>query len=116
MTRVKRGYTAQKHKTKIRSFGSNFRGAHSRPMPTLTQDKIKASVSAHRDRDKKKRDFRRLWICRLNAIIRAVWIYCSYSIFFKNLYKNQLFLNRKILAQMAIFNRESLYTIFNEII
>nr|YP_009995851.1 ribosomal protein L20 [Polygala japonica]YP_010143260.1 ribosomal protein L20 [Polygala sibirica]QNQ64789.1 ribosomal protein L20 [Polygala japonica]QQL04466.1 ribosomal protein L20 [Polygala sibirica]WDR47171.1 ribosomal protein L20 [Polygala sibirica]WRK84139.1 ribosomal protein L20 [Polygala sibirica] len=116
MIRVKRGYTAQRHRTKIHSFASNFRGARSRPMRTLTQHKIKASVSAHRDRDRQKRDFRRLWISRINAAIRGSWIYCSYSRFMKNLYKNKLLLNRKILAQIAILNRECLYTIFNEII
>lgn len=116
MTRVKRGYIAQRRRTKVRSFASNFQGARSRPIRTLTQRKIKASVSSHRDRDRQKRDFRRLWISRINAAIRGSWIYCSYSIFMKNLYKNQLLLNRKILAQIAILNRECLYTIFNEII
>ena len=54
MTRIKRGYIARKRRTKIRLFTSSFRGAHSRLTRTITQQKIKALVSAHRDRDEKK--------------------------------------------------------------
>ena len=54
MTRIKRGYIARKRRTKIRLFTSSFRGAHSRLTRTITQQKIKALVSAHRDRDRKK--------------------------------------------------------------
>ncbi|RHN59725.1 50S ribosomal protein L20 [Medicago truncatula] len=50
-------------------FTSSFRGAHSKLIRTISQQKIKALVSAHRDRDRKKRDFRSLWISRINAII-----------------------------------------------
>nr|YP_010499018.1 ribosomal protein L20 [Senna corymbosa]YP_010962827.1 ribosomal protein L20 [Senna multiglandulosa]UWS10268.1 ribosomal protein L20 [Senna corymbosa]WNI02368.1 ribosomal protein L20 [Senna multiglandulosa] len=118
MTRIKRGYIARKRRTKIRLFTSSFRGAHSRLTRTITQQKIKALVSAHRDRDRKKRDFRRLWISRINAVIRENRknIYYSYSILMYNLYKRQLLLNRKILAQIAILNRNCLYMISNEII
>uniref|UniRef100_A0A494GA52 Large ribosomal subunit protein bL20c n=1 Tax=Solanum lycopersicum TaxID=4081 RepID=A0A494GA52_SOLLC len=99
MTRVKRGYIARRRRTKIRLFASRFRGAHSRLTKTITQQKIRALVSAHRDRDRKKRDFHRLWITRINAVILV-----------------QLFLNRKILAQIAILNGNCLYMISNEII
>nr|YP_009382901.1 ribosomal protein L20 [Adenanthera microsperma]APA32752.1 ribosomal protein L20 [Adenanthera microsperma]WIL96727.1 ribosomal protein L20 [Adenanthera pavonina] len=118
MTRIKRGYIARKRRTKIRLFTSSFRGAHSRLTRTITQQKIKALVSAHRDRDRKKRDFRRLWISRINAVIRENQerVYHSYSIFVYNLYKRQLLLNRKILSQIAILNRNCLYMISNEII
>nr|YP_009771603.1 ribosomal protein L20 [Goniorrhachis marginata]QIT02388.1 ribosomal protein L20 [Goniorrhachis marginata] len=115
MTRIKRGYIARKHRTKTRLFTSSFRGIHSK---LTIQQKRKALVSAHRDRDRKKRDFRRLWISRINAVIRENKnkIYYSYSIFMYNLYKRQLLLNRKILAQIAILNRNCLYMISNEII
>nr|YP_009770450.1 ribosomal protein L20 [Guilandina bonduc]QIT01152.1 ribosomal protein L20 [Guilandina bonduc]QXO90023.1 ribosomal protein L20 [Guilandina bonduc] len=118
MTRIKRGYIARKRRTKIRLFTSSFRGAHSRLTRTITQQKIKALVSAHRDRDRKKRDFRRLWISRINAVIREnkKRVYYRYSILMYNLYKKQLLLNRKILAQIAILNRNCLDMISNEII
>nr|YP_009460798.1 ribosomal protein L20 [Galeopsis tetrahit]YP_010699286.1 ribosomal protein L20 [Galeopsis bifida]AUT82095.1 ribosomal protein L20 [Galeopsis tetrahit]QVL25092.1 ribosomal protein L20 [Galeopsis bifida]UDY72017.1 ribosomal protein L20 [Galeopsis bifida]WCH61957.1 ribosomal protein L20 [Galeopsis bifida] len=115
MTRIKRGYIARRRRTKIRLFASSFRGSHSRLTRTITQQKIRALVSAHRDRDKQKRNFRRLWITRINAVIREGRVFYSYSKFIHNLYKKQLLLNRKILAQMAISNRNCLYMISNEI-
>lgn len=116
MTRIKRGYIARRRRTKIRLFASSFRGAHSRLSRTITQQKIRALVSSHRDRGRQKRDFRRLWITRINAVSRDKEIYYSYSRLIKNLYKRRLLLNRKILAQIAILNRNCLYMISNEII
>nr|QWY88305.1 ribosomal protein L20 [Leplaea cedrata] len=116
MTRIRRGYIARRRRTKIRLFASSFRGAHSRLTRTITQQKLRALVSAHRDRDRKKRDFRRLWITRINAAIRGNQVSYIYSRLIYNLYKAQLLLNRKILAQIAISNRNCLYMISNEII
>nr|YP_010282172.1 ribosomal protein L20 [Parnassia faberi]UHM24736.1 ribosomal protein L20 [Parnassia faberi] len=114
MTRIRRGYIARNRRTKMRLFASSFRGAHSRLTRTITQQKIRALVSAHRDRDRQKRDFRHLWITRINAVIRERGI--SYSGLIYNLYKRRVLLNRKILAQIAILNRNCLYMISNEII
>ncbi|WOG80896.1 hypothetical protein DCAR_0100136 [Daucus carota subsp. sativus] len=102
MTRIRRGNIARRRRTKIRLFASSFRGAHSRLTRTITQQKIRALVSSHRDRDKQKRNFRRLWITRINAVIREIG--------------KQVLLNRKILAQIAISNKNCLYMISNEII
>nr|YP_010559100.1 ribosomal protein L20 [Euphorbia hedyotoides]UED20457.1 ribosomal protein L20 [Euphorbia hedyotoides] len=115
MTRIRRGYIARRRRTKIRLFGSSFRGAHSRLTRSITQQKIRALVSAHRDRDRQKRNFRRLWVTRINAVIRENRVSYSYSRLINNLYKRQLLLNRKILAQIAILNRNCLYTISNDI-
>nr|YP_010387128.1 ribosomal protein L20 [Crinodendron patagua]UPO67169.1 ribosomal protein L20 [Crinodendron patagua] len=118
MTRTKRGYIARKRRTKMRLFASSFRGAHSRLTRTITQQKIRTLVSTHRDRNRKKRNFRRLWITRINAVIRDNdnKVSYSYSILVHNLYKGQLLLNRKILAQIAISKKNCLYMISNEII
>nr|YP_010926482.1 ribosomal protein L20 [Oreomunnea mexicana]WKF53464.1 ribosomal protein L20 [Oreomunnea mexicana] len=116
MTRIKRGYIARRRRTKIRLFASSFRGAHSRLTRTITQQKIRALFSAYRDRGRKKRDLRRLWITRINAVIRENSLYYSYNKLIHNLYKRQLLLNRKIVAQIAILNRNCLYMISNEII
>nr|YP_009731875.1 ribosomal protein L20 [Diospyros celebica]QHR85875.1 ribosomal protein L20 [Diospyros celebica] len=116
MTRIRRGYIARRRRTKIRLFASTFRGAHSRLTRTITQQKIRALVSAHRDRDKQKRNFRRLWITRINAVIRQRGVSYSYSRLIHNLYKKGVLLNRKILAQIAILNKNCLYMISNEII
>nr|YP_009648914.1 50S ribosomal protein L20 [Sophora tonkinensis]QDA21567.1 50S ribosomal protein L20 [Sophora tonkinensis] len=118
MTRIKRGYIARKRRTKIRLFTSSFRGTHSRLTRTITQQKIKAFVSAHRDRDRKKRDFRGLWISRINAVMgeNKKKIYYSYHNLMDNLYKRQLLLNRKIVAQIAILKGDCLFMIANDII
>ena len=116
MTRVPRGYIARRRRTKMRSFASNFRGAHLRLNRMITQQVKRAFVSSHRDRGRQKRDFRRLWITRINAVIRGNSVYYSYNKLIHNLYKRQLLLNRKILAQIAILNRNCLYMISNEII
>nr|YP_010248652.1 ribosomal protein L20 [Sanicula rubriflora]QTS03763.1 ribosomal protein L20 [Sanicula rubriflora]ULF03045.1 ribosomal protein L20 [Sanicula rubriflora]WQT71935.1 ribosomal protein L20 [Sanicula rubriflora] len=116
MTRIRRGYIARRRRTKIRLFASSFRGAHSRLTRTITQQKIKALVSSHRDRGRQKIHFRRLWITRINAVIREMGVSYSYSIFIHDLYKKQVLLNRKILAQLAISNKNCLYMISNEII
>jgi len=116
MTRVPRGYIARRRRTKMRSFASNFRGAHLRLNRMITQQVKRAFVSSHRDRGRQKRDFRRLWITRINAAIRERGVCYSYSRLINDLYKRQLLLNRKILAQIAISNRNCLYMISNEII
>nr|YP_009864517.1 50S ribosomal protein L20 [Smilax glycophylla]YP_010188158.1 ribosomal protein L20 [Smilax glabra]YP_010327559.1 ribosomal protein L20 [Smilax moranensis]YP_010624152.1 ribosomal protein L20 [Smilax hypoglauca]QKE32512.1 50S ribosomal protein L20 [Smilax glycophylla]QZJ46106.1 ribosomal protein L20 [Smilax glabra]QZR89418.1 ribosomal protein L20 [Smilax glabra]UJH18410.1 ribosomal protein L20 [Smilax moranensis]UXO95307.1 ribosomal protein L20 [Smilax glabra] len=116
MTRVKRGYTARRRRTKIRLFASTFRGAHSRLTRTTTQQKMRALVSSHRDRGKQKRNFRRLWITRINAVTRENKVFYSYSRLIHNLHKGQLLINRKILAQIAISNKNYLYAISNKII
>nr|YP_010829237.1 ribosomal protein L20 [Silene graminifolia]WFF47600.1 ribosomal protein L20 [Silene graminifolia] len=111
MTRVRRGYIARRRRTKMRLFPSTLRGAHSRRTRTVAQQKMKALVSAHGDRGRQKRDFRRLWITRINAVIRENGVYYNYSKFIHDLSKRQLLLNRKVLAQIAILNRNCLYMI-----
>nr|YP_010213159.1 ribosomal protein L20 [Linum grandiflorum]UBK11722.1 ribosomal protein L20 [Linum grandiflorum] len=114
MTRTKRGYTARRSRTKARSSVSGFQGAHARLNRSIIQQKIRALDSAYGDRDRQKREFRRLWITRINAGIRENMVSSSYSRLINNLYKRQLLLNRKILAQITILNRNCLYVISNE--
>nr|UDN41415.1 ribosomal protein L20 [Abrophyllum ornans] len=113
MTRTKRGYIARRRRTKNRLVASSLGGKLTRSM---TQQTRRALVSAHRDRDGQKRNFRRLWITRINAVIREGVVSYMYSRLIHDLYKKQLLLNRKILAQIAISNRNCLYMISNEII
>ena len=115
MTRVPRGYIARRRRTKMRSFASNFRGAHLRLNRMITQQVRRAFVSSHRDRGRQKRDFRRLWITRINAATRVYNVFDSYSKLIHNLYKKELILNRKMLAQVAVSNPNNLYTISNKI-
>ena len=78
---------------------------------------MKALVSAHRDRDRKKRDFHGLWISRINAVIcenqKVSYIYNN---LINSLYTKQLLLNRKIAAQIAILKVNYLFMIVDNII
>ena len=100
MTRVKRGNVARKRRKKILKLAKGFRGSHSTLFRTANQQVMKALRSAYRDRKKRKRDFRRLWITRINAAARQHGM--SYSKLIGNMKKANIQLNRKMLAQIAI--------------
>ncbi|MDX1976078.1 MAG: 50S ribosomal protein L20 [Pseudanabaenaceae cyanobacterium bins.68] len=102
MTRVKRGNVARKHRNKILKLAKGFRGSHSKLFRTANQQVMKALRNAYRDRRKKKRDFRVLWIARINAAARAQGI--KYSQFAGALRKANIEINRKMLAQMAVLD------------
>lgn len=107
MTRVKRGYVAVKRRNRVLERASGFRGAHSRLFRPTKQQVIKALVASKRDRDKRKRDFRKLWISRINAAVRKQGL--SYSQFIHQLYEAKILLNRKMIAQIAVLD-ESAFT------
>jgi large subunit ribosomal protein L20 len=102
MTRVKRGNVARKRRNKILKLAKGFRGSHSKLFRTANQQVMKALRNAYRDRRKRKRDFRRLWITRINAAARLHGM--SYSQLIGNLKKADVQINRKMLAQMAILD------------
>ncbi|BAZ42135.1 ribosomal protein L20 [Calothrix sp. NIES-4101] len=102
MTRVKRGNVARKRRKKILKLAKGFRGSHSTLFRTANQQVMKALRSAYRDRKRKKRDFRRLWITRINAAVRQHGM--SYSKFIGNLKKAEVNINRKMLAQIAVLD------------
>lgn len=105
MTRVKRGNVARKRRKKILKLAKGFRGSHSRLFRTANQQVMKALRSAYRDRRKRKRDFRRLWIARINAAARQNGM--SYSKLTGSLKKVNIQLNRKMLAQIAVLDPTS---------
>jgi large subunit ribosomal protein L20 len=100
MTRVKRGNVARKRRKKILKLAKGFRGSHSKLFRIANQQVMKALRNAYRDRRKRKRDFRRLWITRINAAARMHGV--SYSQLTGQLKKANIELNRKMLAQLAI--------------
>ncbi len=102
MTRVKRGNVARKRRKKILKLAKGFRGSHSKIFRTANQQVMKALRNAYRDRRKKKRDFRRLWITRINAASRQQGL--TYSQLTGLLKKSQVELNRKMLSQLAILD------------
>lgn len=100
MTRVKRGNVSRKRHKKILNLTKTFRGAGSTLFRTANQQNIKALKYAYQNRRKKKRDFRRLWITRVNAAVRPYGI--NYSEFFHDLKLRKIKLNRKIIAQLSV--------------
>ncbi len=102
MSRVKRGNVARKRRKKVLKLAKGFRGSHSRLFRTANQQVMKALRNAYRDRRKRKRDFRRLWITRINAAARQQGI--SYSQLTGQLKKANIILNRKMLAQLAVLD------------
>ncbi len=100
MSRVKRGNVLQKRHKKVLKFAKGFRGSKSKIFIAANQAVIQAFRNAYRDRRKRKRDFRSLWITRINAACRAHGI--SYSKFMHALAVSEIPLNRKSLSEMAI--------------
>ncbi len=105
MTRVKRGNVARKRRKKILKLAKGFRGAQSRLFKVANQRVMQALRNAYRDRRKRKRDFRRLWITRINAAARLQGM--SYSQLIGNMKKTNIAINRKMLAQLAILEPET---------
>nr|YP_005352975.1 ribosomal protein L20 [Mankyua chejuensis]ADZ48007.1 ribosomal protein L20 [Mankyua chejuensis]AJJ48637.1 ribosomal protein L20 [Mankyua chejuensis] len=112
MTRVKRGYVARRRRNNVLTLTSGFRGAHSKLYRTANQQRMKALVYAYRGRTNRKREIRRLWIARINAAARDNGI--TYNSMIHYLYKNQISLNRKILAQIAILDRNCFLDLLNK--
>jgi len=102
MARVKRGNVARKRRKKVLKLAKGFRGSHSKLFRTANQQVMKALRNAYRDRRRRKRDFRRLWITRINAAARQHGI--SYSRLIGQLKRANIHLNRKMLAQLAVLD------------
>ncbi len=105
MARVKRGNVLQNRHKKIIKYAKGFRGSKSRLFIAANQALMQAWKNAYRDRRKKKRDYRSLWITRINAACRLNGL--SYSRFMWGLSKANINLNRKVLAEMAISDKEA---------
>nr|YP_009315564.1 Ribosomal protein L20 [Liagora brachyclada]SCW24222.1 Ribosomal protein L20 [Liagora brachyclada] len=102
MTRVKRGNVARKRRKRILKLAKGYRGAHSGLFRTSKQQVMKALRYSYVGRKNKKRDFRRLWVCRINAAARLHNM--NYSNLIHGLKKANIGLNRKMLAQIAVLD------------
>ncbi|MGD9252290.1 MAG: 50S ribosomal protein L20, partial [Desulfobacterales bacterium] len=98
--RVKRGFKARRRRKKILKLAKGFRGGRSKLFRTASDAVDKALMYSYRDRRARKRDFRRLWITRINAAARMNNI--SYSRMMNGLKKAGVELDRKVLADLAI--------------
>ncbi|HOE66213.1 MAG TPA: 50S ribosomal protein L20 [Candidatus Hydrogenedentes bacterium] len=99
MPRANFAPASRARRKKVLNLASGYRGSHHRLLKTARQTVEHAGVYAYRDRRVRKRDFRKLWIARINAAVRACGI--TYSVFIKGLKDANVDVNRKVLADIA---------------
>ena len=105
MPRVKRGVQARAKHKKILGKAKGYYGARSRVLRVAKQAVTKAGQYAYRDRRQRKRQFRALWIARINAASRECGM--TYSRFMNGLKRAEIELDRKVLADIAVFEKEA---------
>ena len=106
MVRVKRGNVARKRRKKILSLAKGYRGSHSVLFRVANQQVMKALKYSYVGRKQKKRIFRRIWIVRMNAVLRSHGT--NYSQFISKMNKAKIRVNRKMLAQMVVVDNLTL--------
>ena len=105
MPRVKRGVTAHAKHKKVLKKAKGYYGARRKVFRVAKQAVIKAGQYAYRDRRQRKRQFRALWIARINAASRECGL--SYSRFINGLKKASIEIDRKVLADIAVHDKEA---------
>ncbi|AOY01793.1 MULTISPECIES: 50S ribosomal protein L20 [Jeongeupia] len=103
MPRVKRGVTARARHKKILNLAKGYRGRRKNVYRIAKQAVMKAGQYAYRDRRQRKRQFRQLWITRINAAARECGL--AYSRFMNGLKKAGIEVDRKVLADLAVFDK-----------
>ncbi|OAM26400.1 MULTISPECIES: 50S ribosomal protein L20 [Eikenella] len=103
MPRVKRGVTARARHKKVLALAKGYRGRRKNVYRVAKQAVMKAGQYAYRDRRQRKRQFRQLWIARINAGTRQNGL--SYSKFMNGLKRAAIELDRKVLADLAVFDK-----------
>ena len=103
MPRVKRGVTARAKHKKVIAQAKGYSGRRKNVYRVATQAVTKAGQYAYRDRRQRKRQFRALWIARINAAARECGL--SYSRFMNGLKKASIEIDRKVLADIAVFDK-----------
>lgn len=104
MSRVKRGVQARRRHKKVLKQAKGYYGARSRVYRVAAQAVTKAGQYAYRDRRQRKRQFRSLWITRINAAAREHSL--SYSLMINGLAKANIEIDRKMLAELAVYNKD----------
>ena len=112
MPRVKRGVASRARRKKVLKQAKGYYGARSRTFKVAKQAVIKAGQYAYRDRRQRKRHFRALWILRINAAAREHGL--SYSRFISGLKKAAIDVDRKILADIALHEKDALGVLANK--
>lgn len=112
MARVKRGVTKHARRKKVLNAAKGYYGARSRTFKVAKQATIKAGQYAYAHRKQKKRNFRSLWIVRINAASRREGI--SYSQLMYGLQKAEIAVNRKVLAELAVNDEDAFSSLASE--
>ncbi|MBM4136533.1 MAG: 50S ribosomal protein L20 [Nitrospira sp.] len=113
MPRAKGGFKTRRRRKKILEQAKGYYGSKSRLYRVATEAVDKSLLYAYRDRKAKKRDFRSLWIIRINAAVRALGL--SYSQFIAGLKKANIQLDRKVLADMAYHDPQGFHQLVETI-
>ena len=112
MSRVKRGVTARARHKKVLDQAKGYRGRRSSVYRIAKQAVMKAGQYAYRDRRQRKRQFRSLWIVRINAAARELGL--TYSVLMNGLKKASIEVDRKVLADLAGFDKPAFAQIANQ--
>lgn len=113
MPRVKRGVTARARHKKVLDLAKGFRGRRKNVYRIAKEAVMKAGQYAYRDRRAKKREFRSLWITRINAAVRQSGM--TYSVFMNGMKKAHIEIDRKVLADMAVHDAAAFAKIVDQV-
>ncbi len=112
MPRVKRGVTARARHKKVLDQAKGYRGRRNSVYRIAKEAVMKAGQYAYRDRRQRKRQFRSLWIARINAAARELGL--NYSLLINGLKKAEIEVDRKVLADLAVFDKPAFAQIANQ--
>ncbi|MFP5381061.1 MAG: 50S ribosomal protein L20 [Gammaproteobacteria bacterium] len=113
MPRVKRGVTARASHKKILDAAKGYRGRRKNVFRIANEAVMKAGQYAYRDRRQRKRQFRALWIARINAAARQHGL--TYSVFMNGLARAEIGVDRKVLSDIAIFDKDAFAKIVDQV-
>lgn len=111
--RTTKGAARTKAKNRLYKKAKGFRGGRGRLLRTVKETLVRSGAYAYRDRRARKRDFRRLWIIRINAAVRMHGL--RYSQFISGLAKARIELDRKMLSELAIHDPEAFATVVERV-
>jgi large subunit ribosomal protein L20 len=113
MPRVKRGVTARASHKKVLNAAKGYRGRRKNVFRVANEAVMKAGQYQYRDRRQRKRQFRRLWIARINAAARQYGL--TYSVFMNGLSRAEIGIDRKVLSDIAIFDKDAFAKIVDQV-
>ena len=113
MTRIKRGVTTRAKHKRILEQAKGYRGRRKNVFRVANEAVMKAGQYAYRDRRQRKRQFRALWIARINAAARQHGL--TYSVFMNGLSRAEIGVDRKVLSDIAIFDKDAFAKIVDQV-